>query len=390
MNTHLKQFIEQAKIDFHSLSKPQANDEDWRFSPTEMWKDLSSLSEFKKKSSLKLLAHTSQNFSSLITADGIDWEITHQEGITASLLETLPDVAQSFIVQKISSQDWSTPLSFLALSDSYLNQSLVVKVSQSHSLDQPILIDLTHKHPEYISPPLIIFFEENSSCRLLLKTNNQNISLENIRIFCEKNSLSYIDVYEKTPHTFGFFELISLQEKASLFHTFLSLGGHLKRRDTTLYMQGKEAQCEARSAYLGRNTDYKEMVIRQKHSAQQTVSLVLEKGVASQKAYNVLNGIIQVEPNASGSEAYLTNRNLLLNDGVRSHSIPRLEIAENDVKCSHSSTTSLIDPSMIFYLATRGICDRQAYRILTQSFLEESLSKSHNLLIEELETVFLE
>ena len=69
----------------------------------------------------------------------------------------------------------------------------------------------------------------------------------------------------------------------------------------------------------------------------------------------IYQGLIEVPPNAVRTDAYLTNKNLVLNSGARADSIPSLQIKTNDVKCSHGSTTGRIDPEQRFYLMSRGI-----------------------------------
>jgi Fe-S cluster assembly protein SufD len=68
----------------------------------------------------------------------------------------------------------------------------------------------------------------------------------------------------------------------------------------------------------------------------------------------VFQGLIEVNHEARGTDAYLTNNNLILNDGAKADSIPSLNIKTDDVKCSHGSTTGRIDEEQIYYLQCRG------------------------------------
>ena len=53
---------------------------------------------------------------------------------------------------------------------------------------------------------------------------------------------------------------------------------------------------------------------------------------------------------AQKSNAYQTNRNLVLTEGASAESIPNLEIEANDVRCSHASTVGPIDDDQLYYL----------------------------------------
>ena len=78
------------------------------------------------------------------------------------------------------------------------------------------------------------------------------------------------------------------------------------------------------------------------------------------------------------TDAYQTNRNLLLSDKAEADSLPGLEILANDVKCSHGATTSRIDPQELFYLNSRGIAEKEAEKLIALGFLSEPIHAIKN------------
>ena len=78
------------------------------------------------------------------------------------------------------------------------------------------------------------------------------------------------------------------------------------------------------------------------------------------------------------TDAYQTNRNLLLSPTAEANSLPGLEILANDVKCSHGATTGQIDENELFYLLARGIDKPTAQKLLVFGFFEEILEKITN------------
>ena len=82
---------------------------------------------------------------------------------------------------------------------------------------------------------------------------------------------------------------------------------------------------------------------------------LLFKGVVANKAHSVYSGLIRVEKGAKGTNAFQTNRNLVLSEGAQADSVPNLEIEDNDVRCSHASAVGPIDESERFYLESRGV-----------------------------------
>ena len=82
-------------------------------------------------------------------------------------------------------------------------------------------------------------------------------------------------------------------------------------------------------------------------------------------------GHVLVQDGAVKTEAYMTNRNILLTDKAHIDTRPFLEIYNDDVKCSHGSTIGQLDEQAMFYLQTRGISERTAVTMLSYAFCDE-------------------
>ena len=91
------------------------------------------------------------------------------------------------------------------------------------------------------------------------------------------------------------------------------------------------------------------------------------------EAKSIFSGLIKVEEEAQHTDAYQTNRNLLLSAEAEADSLPGLEILANEVKCSHGATTSRIDPQELFYLRSRGVPMLEAEKLIALGFLRECL-----------------
>ena len=90
----------------------------------------------------------------------------------------------------------------------------------------------------------------------------------------------------------------------------------------------------------------------------------------------VFSGLIRVEPGAQKTDAYQTNRNLILGtDEAMAVSLPNLEIMADDVKCSHGSTTGQVDDVELFYLMSRGIPRHEAEKLVVFGFFGEVTSR---------------
>ena len=105
-----------------------------------------------------------------------------------------------------------------------------------------------------------------------------------------------------------------------------------------------------------------------------TTSRETFRGIADGCGHGVFNGKIIGLAGAAGSNAALTNRNLLLAATAEIDTKPELEIYVDDVRCSHGATTGQLDMNALFYLRSRGLDPGAARRVLTAAFLRESLS----------------
>ena len=106
-----------------------------------------------------------------------------------------------------------------------------------------------------------------------------------------------------------------------------------------------------------------------------TYSNLLFRNVIRDSARSVFYGMIRVEPDAQGTDAYQSNNNLMLSDTARADTIPGLEIVANDVRCSHGATVGQMDPEQVFYLQARGLPRREAERLIVHGFFEPVTSR---------------
>ena len=97
------------------------------------------------------------------------------------------------------------------------------------------------------------------------------------------------------------------------------------------------------------------------------------RGIVSGNARSVFDGKITVAPDAQKTEAYQTNRNLLLSDNASVEASPQLEIYADDVKCSHGATSGSLNEDEQFYMRSRGISLEQARRLQMISFLSPAM-----------------
>ncbi|MBX9666258.1 MAG: SufD family Fe-S cluster assembly protein, partial [Candidatus Obscuribacterales bacterium] len=112
----------------------------------------------------------------------------------------------------------------------------------------------------------------------------------------------------------------------------------------------------------------------QNHDAPDTVSNINFRVALNGKAVSSYQGNIRVSLTASRTDAFQSNKNLLLSETAKAESIPRLEILTDDVKCSHGATVGPVDKNQLFYLMSRGLSEKEAEEFIVSGFFNEIFS----------------
>jgi Fe-S cluster assembly protein SufD len=155
----------------------------------------------------------------------------------------------------------------------------------------------------------------------------------------------------------------------------VALGGDYSRTRTDCRLVGRGATGDLRAAYLGEGEQTLDFRTFQHHVAPDTTSDLLFKGVVGGSSRAVYTGLIHVGPEARGTNAFQTNRNIKLSEHAWAESVPNLEIENNDVRCSHASTVGPVDEEQLFYLESRGVRPEAAERLIVAGFFDEVIGK---------------
>jgi Fe-S cluster assembly protein SufD len=155
----------------------------------------------------------------------------------------------------------------------------------------------------------------------------------------------------------------------------VNLGASVSRVDLNARLLGPGANSDMLGLYFGDQDQHFDHNTSQDHEAPNTFSDLLYKGALDGESRAVFRGIIRVHKGAQQTDAYQTNRNLLLSEHARADSLPNLEIEADDVKCSHGATVGQLDEDALFYLMSRGLSRERAERLVVLGFLGEVLQR---------------
>ena len=188
--------------------------------------------------------------------------------------------------------------------------------------------------------------------------------------------VQYVAVQRMGRNAFYLSQQRTLAYRDSTLDTLnVNLGGSVTRVDLNARLMGPGANSDMLGLYFGDANQHFDHNTSQDHVAGHANSDLLYKGALDEGSRAVFRGVIRVHEGAQQTDAYQTNRNLLLSDEARADSLPNLEIAADDVKCSHGATVGQLDEESLFYLMSRGLPQAKAERLVVLGFLGEVLSR---------------
>ncbi len=186
--------------------------------------------------------------------------------------------------------------------------------------------------------------------------------------------LGYLNVQQLGSSTWQFCSQLGRAGRdARLTVSTAAFGGGYARTRSDVRLVGRGADCDLSALYFGDGRQGLDFRTYQDHVAADTTSNLLYKGVVSDESRSIYTGLIRVRPDARGTNAFQTNRNLKLGEDAWVESVPNLEIENNDVRCSHASAVGPVDAEQRFYLESRGVPTGEAERLIVAGFLGEVL-----------------
>ncbi len=192
----------------------------------------------------------------------------------------------------------------------------------------------------------------------------------------QASRVNVVTLQDQGPGVWHFHRQRALIDRGVAYRSFvLSLGASFARHEVETVMNGEGASAQMLGLYLADSGQHFDFRTLQDHAAPHCTSDLLYKGALREDAHTVYSGLIHVRPNGAETDAYQTNRNLVLSDNARADSKPELEIENNDVRCSHAASVGQIDEDQIFYLESRGIPRDKAERLIVDGFFEEVAAK---------------
>jgi Fe-S cluster assembly protein SufD len=188
--------------------------------------------------------------------------------------------------------------------------------------------------------------------------------------------VTYVAMQDWSRQTLSFqFNATVARRDAQVLSLNLHAGARQARHESFSQLSAPGAHSEMLALTVAHGTQEFDQRTLQLHQAPNTTSNLLYKNALLDQAKTIFSGLIVVDPDAQKTDAYQSNRNLMLSDEAEANSLPGLEIQANDVRCTHGATSARINREQEFYLESRGIRAAQAQELLVFGFFEEVLGK---------------
>lgn len=380
---------------FETLPMPTARDEAWRFASVGKLKidDYQSL-EAPSTATLDALAERSELVTEragrMVYVDDApsDFECVCREladqGVIylpiAEAIEQHPELMERYFLKE------STELGskkFFGLHAATVKAGSVLYVPKGVEIEAPFVnYYWTSGARSAVCPHTLIIAEDNTKVSVVdiffsetAENEALNISVSNIHAGTNAHVFRKV-VQDWNERTVSFqLDTTVAERDAQVKNIAVNIGAERARFESQTRIEGPGADVKMFSLTVAEEHQEFDQRTHQTHHAPHSVSDLLYKNALMDKARTIFSGLIKVAEGAQETDAYQTNRNLLLDPTAEANALPGLEILANDVRCSHGATTGNVNDDELFYMMQRGIPRRVAKQLMVFGFFEEVIEK---------------
>lgn len=269
-----------------------------------------------------------------------------------------------------------------ALNTAFVQEGIFIYVPPKKELEHPVYIyNIIDANTDNIfsQPRSLVYIAEAATAQIVetfvtlgLQESFTNQVLEAI---VEKDAhLEYYKIQNDAVHSNQVSTTHIRQTGKSYVHTVtISLNGGIVRNNLNLVLDAEYCEAHLYGLYLQNGQSHVDNHTVVDNVKPHCFSNEFYKGIMDGKSTGVFNGKIFVQPDAQKTNAYQSNKNILLSGEATINAKPQLEIFADDVKCSHGCTVGRLNEEGLFYLQSRGIPYKVAQSLLLHAFAVDIL-----------------
>ena len=258
---------------------------------------------------------------------------------------------------------------------------VVLRVPAGVGEERPFYIEVQAKATGAVSfPRIVIVADENSEASVVIQytgSDGSAIVVPQLDMVVGTNATLRLAVVQELSDQDQIFAQgrAKVGRDATFRLSEAGLGAASARLHLTVDLEGRGSVADVVGAYFGEHRQTLDYRYFMHHIGTNTSSDMFLKGAVEDEALSVFTGLIRIDKGAQRTNAFQTNRNLILSDGASAQSVPNLEILADDVRCGHGSTVGPLDEEQRYYLMSRGLDREQSDRLQLRGFFEEALVK---------------
>ena len=264
----------------------------------------------------------------------------------------------------------------VAFNGAFAQDGFFMYVPKNVVLDKPVqLINIMRSSVDFMANSHnLIILDEGAGAQLLVCDHTS----DDVRFLCNRVTEVFVGENASYEHyklenvhnkTTNLCTLLVDQDTSSRFlGNVITLHNGLTRNNIEIDLDGEHCEtlmCGMALADKNQQIDNFTSVIHNKPNSHSTE---LFKYVLDDSAKGGFTGKLYVAKDAQKTQAYQTNRNILLKASAKMRTKPQLEIYADDVKCSHGATIGQLDDKAMFYMRQRGIPESEARLLLMYAF----------------------
>lgn len=271
-----------------------------------------------------------------------------------------------------------------ALNTSFIYGGVFIYVNKNEVLEHPVylyhLADTRNNHT-LAQPRSLVYVDESAKLQLAesFTTIGSMDSFTNEVIEIVVNTNAIVEYYKIQNDVINASQVgtthVRQIGKSYVHAVTVSLNGGMIRNNMNLVMEAEGNEAHLYGLYLLKGNTHVDNHTLVDNTKPNCFSNEFYKGILDDNATGVFSGKIYVRPDAQKTNAYQSNKNILLSDNATINTKPQLEIFADDVKCSHGCTVGQLDEEALFYLRTRGISKEHAQSMLLEAFAEDILEQ---------------
>lgn len=264
-----------------------------------------------------------------------------------------------------------------ALNTAFVQQGLFLQVKRGREVEHPVYIyNITDARSSNVlaQPRTLINVSENAKVQLVetYATLGAEESFTNqvTEIVVEQDArVEYYKIQNDASQNSQVSTTHFKQTGKSHVHAVtITLNGGIVRNNLNIAMAADHSEAHLYGLYFLKGNTHADNHTVVDNIRPHCLSNELYKGIVDDQATAVFNGKIFVQPLAQKTNAFQSNKNILLSDDATVNTKPQLEIYADDVKCSHGCTVGQLDDEGLFYLRSRGISESTARSMLIHAF----------------------